>query len=119
MLNKTAVEHPVVRLFDQTTWESLEHLIRLQGLSVTFGGIKALDRVDLELAEFEISAIVGPNGAGKTTVLNAICGLIRQNTTGSMEFLGRPVRSWSPTAAARAGIGRSFQDPRLIENATV
>ncbi|WAX58394.1 ATP-binding cassette domain-containing protein [Jatrophihabitans cynanchi] len=112
-------EPAVARLFDHATWEPLDHLISTRDLSVAFGGIYALSEISLDLCEFEVSAIVGPNGAGKTTLLNAVCGLIRQQTTGTIEFCGKAVAGWTPAAAARAGIGRSFQDPRLIESATV
>lgn len=54
-----------------------EILLKLKNLSVNYGGVKALDRVDLELDEGEIIALMGPNGAGKSTILKSIFGLVK------------------------------------------
>jgi branched-chain amino acid transport system ATP-binding protein len=119
MRAEALVAPPAVHLFNHARWKPLPHLIQLRGVSVAFGGVHALEAVDLTMPEFEIGAIVGPNGAGKTTLLNAICGLIRQNTTGAITFQGESIMGKSANQVARAGVGRSFQDPRLIDAATV
>jgi len=93
--------------------------LSLSDVSVNFGGIHAIAGVTTDVAVNEVTAIIGPNGAGKTTMLNAVSGLIRGNTTGYVEVLGKSVLGWSPNAIARCGLGRSFQDPPLLEKETV
>ncbi len=88
-------------------------LLRVQGLSVRFGGLQALDRVSLCVEESEIVSVIGPNGAGKTTLLNAISGFIRTQR-GSIEFRGRALAGLNPEARARLGLARTFQTPRLL-----
>lgn len=91
----------------------------LRDVTVTFGGIRALVGITTDIAVNELAAIVGPNGAGKTTLLNAVSGLIRGNATGHVELLGQSVMGKSPYAIAKCGLGRSFQDPPLLEKETV
>jgi ABC-type branched-subunit amino acid transport system ATPase component len=86
-------------------------------LSVRFGGVVAVDGVDLEVAPGEIVGLVGPNGAGKTTLLDAVCGLVPAR--GRVVVGGRDVSRLAPPERARAGIGRSFQDARLFPSLTV
>ena len=93
--------------------------LSIRDVSVTFGGLAALSSVTTDVAMNKITAIVGPNGAGKTTLLNAVCGLIRANTTGAISLLGEEVRGRSTFEIARLGVGRSFQDPPLLERETV
>ena len=92
--------------------------IDVTALDVAFGGVRALAEVTTSVNAREIVAIVGPNGAGKTTLLNAICGLVKKNS-GVVHHFGRDVTSSTPTKIAHGGIGRSFQDPRLIDEATI
>ena len=63
-------------------------LLEVQGLAMHFGGIKALDGVDLTIGENEIVGVIGPNGAGKTTLFNVLTGVLRP-TAGSVKFLGQ------------------------------
>lgn len=104
-------------VFDRPLATSAERLLSIRGLSVRFGGVAALSEVDLDVGHHDVVAIVGPNGAGKTTTLNAICQLIR--CSGSITFVGRPIERLPAWKIAAAGIGRSFQDPPLIDHYTV
>jgi len=83
-------------------------LLSVCGLSVSFGGIAAVDGVSLDVARGEIVGLVGPNGAGKTTLFNAIGGQIRPDS-GTVQFDGRSIDGLAPFRRARLGIGRTFQ----------
>lgn len=91
--------------------------LRCHAVSLAFGGVAALREVDLELCRGEITVVIGPNGAGKTSLLNAISGGVTL-AGGQVELVGMPV-SRNPTALARAGVSRSFQDPQLVDSMTV
>ncbi len=92
----------------------------LEGRCLTraFGGLLALDRVDLAVAGGEILGIIGPNGAGKTTLFNIIAGSLAP-TQGSVQFRGREVIGLPPHEVVRAGIARTFQGAELFPNMTV
>jgi ABC-type branched-subunit amino acid transport system ATPase component len=92
--------------------------IEVRALSVAFGGLRALTDVTATVSADHIVAVIGPNGAGKTTLLNAICGLVPK-ATGEVRHYGKDVTNAHPTTIARTGVGRSFQDPRLIDSLTV
>ena len=85
---------------------------------VHFGGVRAVDGVDLAVGPGEVVGIIGPNGAGKTTLLDAVCGHAPL-TSGEVWFDGRRVDDVLPYRRARLGIGRSFQDARLFPSMTV
>ena len=89
-------------------------LLRAENISITFGGLKALDAVNLEIYPGEILAIIGPNGAGKTTMLNIINGFYKQ-TEGRIFFQGqeRP-KNLKPDKIAAQGIARTFQNLALF-----
>jgi len=87
-------------------------------LSVTFGGIRAVDGVDLRVESGEIVGMIGPNGAGKTTLFDLLTGLTRADR-GQVLVGDRDVTSWSPAERARIGLGRSFQDAALFGSMTV
>jgi ABC-type branched-subunit amino acid transport system ATPase component len=93
-------------------------LLSVRRLSKEFGGVKAVQSVDMDLAEGVITALVGPNGAGKTTLFNLICGHIDPDE-GEVQLAGRSIRGERPHAIARLGIARSFQDLRLFGRMTV
>ncbi|MDQ6856130.1 MAG: ATP-binding cassette domain-containing protein [Candidatus Dormibacteraeota bacterium] len=84
------------------------------GLRHAFGGVRALDGVNLTVAGGEVVGIVGPNGCGKTTALDAISGVVRVQA-GRVELDGRDVTGAVPTAMARQGVARTFQTTRLLE----
>ena len=86
-------------------------------LSVSFGGIRAVDGVSFDVRPGEILGIVGPNGAGKTTVFDAISGFVA--STGRVVLDGHDLSNRSPEKRARARLGRSFQDAKLFPSLTV
>lgn len=88
------------------------------GLTVSFGGIRAVDGVDLVVREREIVGLIGPNGAGKTTLFDLICGYTSLDQ-GRVVLGGRDVGGLAPHRIARAGLGRSFQDAALFASLTV
>jgi branched-chain amino acid transport system ATP-binding protein len=93
-------------------------LLQLSGVTRTFGGLTAVDSVDLEVRRGQIFSIIGPNGAGKTTVFNLITGIYRP-TTGRITLDGRSIAGFSPDRIVRAGVARTFQNIRLFNNMTV
>jgi ABC-type branched-subunit amino acid transport system ATPase component len=88
-----------------------------RSVGVSFGGLRALDGVDLDVADGEIVGLIGPNGAGKTTLLDCISGFVRAQ--GRIWVGGREVTGLAPHRRAEAGLGRSFQDARLFATMTV
>jgi branched-chain amino acid transport system ATP-binding protein len=107
------------RSMDGTPGDALRpSAIEVRALSVAFGGLRALTDVSASVSAGHIVAVIGPNGAGKTTLLNAICGLVPKSN-GEVRHYGRDLTNTSPTAISRAGVGRSFQDPRLIDSLSV
>lgn len=100
---------------------SAEPTVQLQvdQLSVAFGGVHAISQVSAAFGREELIAVVGPNGAGKSTLLNAVSGLVRRQTTGTISFQGKPIDGLSARRRAVLGIGRSFQNPPLIEHLSV
>jgi branched-chain amino acid transport system ATP-binding protein len=93
-------------------------ILRLDNLTRSFGSLKAVDGVNLEVAQGEALGIIGPNGAGKSTLFNLVTGLLRPEA-GSIQFDGRDITRAPPRARCIAGIGRSFQIPHPFENLTV
>jgi ABC-type branched-subunit amino acid transport system ATPase component/ABC-type branched-subunit amino acid transport system permease subunit len=93
-------------------------LLSVQGMSVAFGGVKALSDVSFDIAGGEIVGIIGPNGAGKTTLFNALNGLVRP-TAGQAVFEGRPLAHLAPQDVCRLGIGRTFQTVRAFPRLTL
>jgi branched-chain amino acid transport system ATP-binding protein len=93
-------------------------LLEVRNLSLSFGGINALQDVDVAIAEGETLAIIGPNGSGKTSLFNCITGIYHP-TTGSIAFRGEPLLGRSPDAVTKLGIARTFQNLRLFHNMTV
>lgn len=93
-------------------------MLRLENVSVSFGGIAALTAVEFGLEEGAILGLVGPNGAGKTTLFNVISGLVPA-TTGLVHFRGRSLNGMPAHKRVRTGIGRSFQIPQPLHELTV
>ena len=93
-------------------------LIEADNISISFGGIKAVDGVTFSVAEGEIFAIVGPNGAGKSTIFNLI-SRIYEPTGGRLIFQGEDITNVAPHTIAGRGIARTFQNIELFEHATV
>lgn len=93
-------------------------LVTVTGLTKRFGGLTAVDDVDLTIAEAEIVGLIGPNGAGKSTLFSMIAGEQRPSA-GRMLFAGADVTGWAPHRAAKAGVGRTFQLMRGFPTMTV
>jgi branched-chain amino acid transport system ATP-binding protein len=93
-------------------------VLKLDGVTVRFGGLTALKDVSLELKAGEILGLVGPNGAGKTTLFNAVSGLVRASA-GRIHFDGQDVLSLPQYRRARLGLGRTFQIPQPLHQLTV
>ena len=93
-------------------------MLELSGLSKHFGGVKAVDGLDLTVAEGEIFGLIGPNGSGKSTTINLICGVFAE-TTGTVRFRGELMNGKPPHRRLRSGIARTFQNIRLFPNLTV
>ncbi len=90
-------------------------VLEVTDLSKHFGGLKALDRVDLTVRSNTIHALIGPNGSGKTTCVNVLSGLYKP-TSGKVVFEGRDVTALAPHALASRGIARTFQNIRLFSS---
>jgi branched-chain amino acid transport system ATP-binding protein len=95
-----------------------EQIFRTEELSVVFGGLIALDGLDLAVNRGEIIGLIGPNGAGKTTAFNAITGIVKP-INGSVLFKNTNITGRRPAKIARLGIARTFQNIRLYEDLTV
>ena len=99
-------------------------MLELRELTKHFGGVNAVDHVDLAVAEGEILGLIGPNGSGKSTTFNLIAGNLRPSA-GSIRFEGENIGGLAAHAICRRGIARTFQIPRpfrrlsLIENVTL
>ncbi|GIX28839.1 ABC transporter ATP-binding protein [Pelomicrobium sp. G1] len=93
-------------------------ILTVENISLSFGGVKALDRVSFEVREREILAIIGPNGAGKSSLLNVINGVYHPQE-GTVTFLGRKRHRVRPHEAAAQGIARTFQNIALFKGMSV
>lgn len=92
-------------------------LLELEQLRKTFGGVVALNGVDLTVAEGEIRGLVGPNGSGKSTCINVISGVYRPSG-GRVRFRGRSIGGLAPHRISQAGVARTFQNVRLFRQLT-
>jgi branched-chain amino acid transport system permease protein len=93
-------------------------LLEVRGLRKAYGGIKALQNVDLTVMPGRIVAVIGPNGSGKTTLFNLITGLVKPDG-GTVRFAGADVTALAPHLIVERGIARTFQNLRLFANMTV
>jgi len=93
-------------------------VLDLDRLSLSFGGLRALSELDLQVRDEEIVSLIGPNGAGKTTVFNVITGVYRPSS-GGIRFAGHEIVGQPPHRVARLGIARTFQTLRLFLNMSV
>jgi len=91
--------------------------IRAEGLTKVFGGLTAVDGVNLELRRGEIAAVIGPNGAGKTTLFNMLTGLYRPSS-GRVRFGDRDITRARPDQITALGVARTFQNIRLFPTMT-
>jgi urea transport system ATP-binding protein len=95
-----------------------ETALEVSNLCLTFGGVVALDRLNLTVREGEVRCVIGPNGAGKTTFLNAVSGVVRPDD-GRIVLNGRESTTLSAPAVARRGLVRSFQTPTVFSGLSV
>ena len=101
----------------------MEPILKVKNLTMDFGGLRALDSLDLDVVEGEIAALIGPNGAGKTTFFNCITGL-HSPTKGDM-IISPPgqkqerLNGLKPNHVTERGLARTFQNIRLFQNMTV
>ena len=93
-------------------------LLELRGVSMAFGGLSVVDRLDLDVRAGEIVSVIGPNGAGKTTLFNLVTGIYRP-TAGEIRFEGQSIVGLEPHQITRRGIARTFQTLRLFLNMSV
>ena len=93
-------------------------MLKIEGLTINFGGLVAVDHVDLEVKEHQICGLIGPNGAGKTTLFNMISGVLVP-TSGSILFQGTHIEGDMPYQVCKKGITRTYQAINLFEGLSV
>ncbi len=93
-------------------------ILEINGLSISFGGIMALNGIDLSVEDNEIVSIIGPNGSGKTTLFNCLTGIYRPDR-GEISYQGESLLGRSPDNIAIRGLARTFQNLRLFMNMNV
>ena len=93
-------------------------LLEAKAITMDFGGVRAVDHVDLAVEKGTILGIIGPNGSGKTTFFNVLTGIYCP-TGGQFLFEGRDVTGWAPHQITQSGIARTFQNIRLFRNMSV
>jgi branched-chain amino acid transport system ATP-binding protein len=98
--------------------DQLHAMLSLRGLTRRFGGLTAVDAIELDLAKGDLISIIGPNGAGKTTLFNLVTGLDRPDA-GTVHFEGQDITGLSPERLAAEGIARTFQLGRVFGNLSV
>jgi branched-chain amino acid transport system ATP-binding protein len=105
-------------IYDRDDAGARQAELEIRGLSLHFGGVMALDAIDLSVRTGELFSVIGPNGAGKTSLLNCITGFYRSQQ-GKILFNGREITHLPPHGLVRAGIGRTFQNIELFPGMTV
>ncbi|WP_037599900.1 ABC transporter ATP-binding protein [Streptacidiphilus rugosus] len=96
----------------------MEPMLEVSGVTVRFGGVVALDGVDLSVPAGQVVGVIGPNGAGKTTLFNVMCGLVRPQA-GKVTWKGRRLHNHRPHQLARLGVARTLQGLGLFPNLSV
>jgi len=102
----------------QAQADRLTAILSLAGVEKSFGALRVVDRLSLEVGDRELLGIIGPNGAGKTTLFNLVTGELRADA-GSIRFLGEEIAALAPHQRCRRGIGRSYQVPQPFAGMTV
>jgi branched-chain amino acid transport system ATP-binding protein len=95
-----------------------ETVLKAKGISIEFGGLKAVDNFSIEIKQGELVGLIGPNGAGKTTVFNMLTGVYIP-TSGTIELRGQEVTKMDPHTRVKIGISRTFQNIRLFKRMSV
>ncbi|MBP8636996.1 MAG: ABC transporter ATP-binding protein, partial [Leptotrichiaceae bacterium] len=93
-------------------------LLKTKNLGISFGGLRAVDQVELDINDGELVGLIGPNGAGKTTIFNLLTGVYKP-TDGDIEVGGVNVNKKSTPEIVSLGIARTFQNIRLFKDLTV
>lgn len=93
-------------------------LLEVKNLGISFGGLRAVDEVNLSIEKGQLYGLIGPNGAGKTTIFNLLTG-VYQPTKGTIKIDGVEIVGKSPSEICQAGIARTFQNIRLFKKMTV
>ena len=93
-------------------------MLIINSISKNFGGVKALNDLDLNVEQGEIFGVIGPNGSGKSTLINVVCGVYPQ-TRGEVNFLGKTLSGMPTHERLKNGIARTFQNIRLFPNLSV
>jgi branched-chain amino acid transport system ATP-binding protein len=93
-------------------------ILEVSGVNKTFGGLRALNQVNLQVEEGSVHAIIGPNGAGKSTLLNCFVGRLSPDT-GSVQFDGESLLGIEPYQINQLGVSRVFQTPEIFEDLSV
>lgn len=96
----------------------MSEILRLESITKSFDGLKAIDNLDLNIEGGKISAIIGPNGAGKTTLFNLICGFLYPDN-GKIIYKDKDITLLNPWKRASIGIGRFFQDIKVFKKLTL
>ena len=108
---------PAERL-TQSTVATSSSILQIHGLTRRFGGLRALDAVDLAVGRDELLAIIGPNGAGKSTLFNVVTGYLPPDS-GRVILDGDDITALSPERISRLGVGRKFQVPSVFDGLTI
>ena len=98
--------------------ENREKVLEVRGLGIDFGGLTAVNDLDLDIYQGEIYGLIGPNGAGKTTVFNMLT-IVYQPSRGTIRLCGQDMAKLNPVTANIAGVARTFQNIRLFNKLTV
>lgn len=93
-------------------------MLRVTGLSKSFGALRALDKVDIAISRGKIHGIIGPNGSGKTTLFNCVTGTLKADA-GTVLFDGEDITGWPAARIANRGVRRTFQAGKLVPGLTV
>jgi branched-chain amino acid transport system permease protein len=109
---------PKLPLLTRTGQATAEIVLSVEGLAKHFGGLKALDGVNIKVRRGTVHALIGPNGSGKSTFINVVTGLYRP-TAGKIAFAGRDITGFAPHQRNRAGLARTFQNIRVFKGMTV
>ena len=94
------------------------HVLRTEKATIRFGGLTAVNELDMDVQQGEIYGLIGPNGAGKTTIFNLLTG-VYEPTSGDINILGTRVNGLRPYQISRLGVSRTFQNIRLFPSMTV
>ena len=98
--------------------QKTDSILEIRGLKKSFGGLRAIDGIDLDIQRSSITGLIGPNGSGKSTLFNLIGGAVRRDE-GTITFDGKKIDTLPPHKIFHLGLGRTFQTPRLFFGMTV